>query len=189
MPALDEGDPMMHLNIFMTRQMVIEKYGIAPDLEQEVFAVLKPVGGSGINAQYLESRVDQQLHQYFEQKNRLRGKEAWSYPNKEDLNVIDVMGPEGELAGVVREIFQWLKPRWEVAFPEQRVETATGMLTPQQVAQRLRVHVQTVMKWCRQGDKASCPLSASKLAGKWLIPKEAVDAALRRAQVIHGRVG
>ena len=180
---------MMGFMQFMTRQQVVEKYSSPAELELEIFSVLRPVNGAGNTARYLESLVDKQLHQYFEQKNRLRGKEAWSYPNKEDLNVIDVMGPEGELAGVVREIFQWLKPRWEVAFPEQRVETATGMLTPQQVAQRLRVQVQTVMKWCRQGDKASCPLSASKLAGKWLIPKEAVDAALRRAQVIHGRVG
>ena len=75
---------MMGFNLFMSRQQVIEKYGIAPDREQEVFAVLKPVGGTGANAQYLESRVDQQLEKYFANKERLQGREAWSYSNKED---------------------------------------------------------------------------------------------------------
>lgn len=60
----------MHLNILMTRQMVIEKYGISPELEAEIFAMLTPVMGSGANAQYLESRVDQQLDKYFANKER-----------------------------------------------------------------------------------------------------------------------
>ena len=75
---------MMGFNLFMSRQQVIEKYGIAPELEPEIFAMLKPVGGAGANAQYLESRVDQQLEKYFADKERLQGREAWSYSNKED---------------------------------------------------------------------------------------------------------
>jgi hypothetical protein len=42
---------MMGFTICMTRQMVIEKYGIAPELKQEVFDGLKSVGGAGANAQ------------------------------------------------------------------------------------------------------------------------------------------
>ena len=75
---------MMGFNLFMSRQQVIEKYGIAPELEPEIFVMLKPVGGAGANAQYLESRVDQQLEKYFADKERLLGREAWSYSNKED---------------------------------------------------------------------------------------------------------
>jgi excisionase family DNA binding protein len=111
-----------------------------------------------------------------------------SYGEEEGLKDMD-FAANNDLAVVVRGIFQWLKPKLEAAFPERGTETGMEMLTPEQVAQRLGVNVQTVMKWCRQGDKASCPLSASKLAGKWLIPKEAVDAVLRRARVIHGRAG
>lgn len=77
---------MMGFNIFMTRQMVLEKYGIPPELEPEIFAMLKPVGGSGANAQYLESRVDQQLEKYFANKERLQGRDAWFYP-KEEANM------------------------------------------------------------------------------------------------------
>ena len=75
---------MMGFNLFMSRQQVIEKYGIAPELEPEIFVMLKPVGGAGANAQYLESRVDQQLEKYFADKERLLGREAWPYSNKED---------------------------------------------------------------------------------------------------------
>ena len=183
---------MMGFNLFMSRQQVIEKYGIAPELEPEIFAMLKPVGGAGANAQYLESRVDQQLEKYFADKERLQGREAWSYSNKEDQNVIEAIRANNQLADVLREVFEWVKPRLDTVLSERTVADQgeqTAMLTPEQVAQRLGVHVQTVMKWCRQRDKASCPLSASKLARKWLIPKEAVDAALRKAQMIHGRAG
>jgi excisionase family DNA binding protein len=78
---------MMGFNLFMSRQQVVEKYGIAPELEQEVFAVLKPVGSSGASAQYLESMVDEQLDKYFANKDRLQVREAWSYPNKEAANM------------------------------------------------------------------------------------------------------
>lgn len=74
---------MMGFNIFMPRQMVIEKYRIPPELEPEIFAMLKPVAGSGANAQFLESLVDHQLDKHFANKERLRMKDAWSYPNKE----------------------------------------------------------------------------------------------------------
>jgi hypothetical protein len=74
---------MMGFIQFMTRQEVIEKYSIPPDLEAEIFSVLRPAHGSGVNAGYLESLVDKQLTRHFEQKDRLRMKDAWSYPNKE----------------------------------------------------------------------------------------------------------
>jgi hypothetical protein len=76
----------MGFNILMTREKVIEKYGIPSELEPEIFAMLKPVGGSGANAQYLESRVDQQLEKYFANKERLKDRDAGFYP-KEEANM------------------------------------------------------------------------------------------------------
>jgi len=76
----------MGFNIFMTREQVIEKYWIPPELEAEVFAVLKPVMGSGANAQYLESRVNQQLETHFANKERLRCWGPESY-RKEEANM------------------------------------------------------------------------------------------------------
>ena len=74
---------MMGFIQFMTRQQVIDKYSIPPELESEIFAVLRPAHGSGVNARYLEGLVDKQLTRHFEQKDRLWMKDAWSYPSKE----------------------------------------------------------------------------------------------------------
>jgi hypothetical protein len=78
-----EGGVMMGFIQFMSRQQVVEKYSIPPELESEIFSVLRPAHGSGVNARYLESLVDKQLTRHFEQKDRLRMKDAWSYANKE----------------------------------------------------------------------------------------------------------
>ena len=74
---------VMAFNAMLSRQEIVEKYSIPPDLESEVFSIVRAVYGSGVNARYLESLVDQQLHQYFEKKDRLRMKDAWSYPKEE----------------------------------------------------------------------------------------------------------
>jgi hypothetical protein len=68
---------------FMTREQLVEKYGIPRDLEDEIFLVLHPVTGSGANARYLESVVDQQLHKYFVEKCRPKFPASWSL-EKED---------------------------------------------------------------------------------------------------------
>jgi excisionase family DNA binding protein len=73
----------------------------------------------------------------------------------------------------------------EAPQPEPRVP----MLTPQEAAKRLRVNVQTVMKWCRQGEQATYQMCAAKLGNKWIIPADAVDAVIRKCQKIHGRAG
>jgi hypothetical protein len=94
---------MMGFIQFMTRQQVIDKYSIPPELESEIFFVLRPAHGSGVNALYLESLVDKQLTQYFEQKDRLRMKDAWSYPNKETSMKeawADTVAAEDEGSGV-----------------------------------------------------------------------------------------
>jgi excisionase family DNA binding protein len=48
------------------------------------------------------------------------------------------------------------------------------VLTPQQVAERLQVTVQTVVRWLRKGQ-----LKGSKLGRLWRITEEDVDAFLQ----------
>ncbi len=62
-------------------------------------------------------------------------------------------------------------------------------LTPQEVAEILRVNVQTVLKWCRQGNLEASKHGGNKvngMGGKYVIPREAVDAYLRKQTLIHG---
>ena len=63
-------------------------------------------------------------------------------------------------------------------------------LTPQEVAEILRVNVQSVLKWCRQGKLGASKHGGNKVngkGGKYLIPREEVDRYLRRHQVINGK--
>ena len=176
---------MMGFNLFMSRQQVIKKYGIAPDLEQEVFAVLKPVGGSGASVQYLESMVDEQLDKYFANKDRLQVRDAWSYPNKEDQNVIEAIGANNQLADVLREVFEWVKPRLDTVLNERNVsDQGEQTVTPEEAARRLKMNIQTVMRWCREGR-----LTAFKVGRRWLIQRESVEAEMRKVEMIHGRAG
>ncbi len=62
-------------------------------------------------------------------------------------------------------------------------------LTPEEVAAILRVHVQTVLKWCRQGRLGASKHGGNEVngkGGKYLILREAVDAYLRKQTLIHG---
>jgi hypothetical protein len=61
----DASGESMGLVLFLTREQLVEKYGIPRELQREVLAMLRPVSGSGADARYLESVVDQQLHRYF----------------------------------------------------------------------------------------------------------------------------
>ena len=70
---------MMGFNTFLTRDQIIEKYGVPRELEDEVFAILRPVSGSGVNARYLESVVDRQLHNYFAANVRPSVPGSWSF--------------------------------------------------------------------------------------------------------------
>lgn len=77
---------MMGFNIFLTRDEIREKYCVPRELEDEVFAILRPVSGSGVNARFLESVVDRQLHNYFAANVRPNVPGPWSF-EKEDRNV------------------------------------------------------------------------------------------------------
>jgi excisionase family DNA binding protein len=172
--------------IYLPPKVIIEKYlrpnGLPESLIHEI--PCPRYQGPGEKNPGFEKTVVEM----FIRERRPRPLEKKSYGEEEGMKDMEFV-TNNELAVVVREICQWLKPKVEAVLPERRAEAETAMLTPEQVAQRLGVHVQTVMKWCRQREKASCPLSAIKIARKWLIPKESVDAVLLKAQVIHGRAG
>ena len=124
----DASGKSMGLVLFLTREQLVEKYGIPRELQREVLAMLRPVSGSGADARYLESVVDQQLHRYFAAKVRpsihasgfsfekeqemKRGEASWaSTVEEEDRSAIAVAEPllvdektAAELLGVSRRM-------------------------------------------------------------------------------------
>lgn len=116
---------------------------------------------------------------------RLSSQKAESPSNKEYSNMIGIsQGSGNDLAEVLREAFEWMKPRIEAMLPGQQEKGGPRVLTPEQAAMQMRLNVQTVMKWCREGR-----LTASKVGRKWLIPQEAVDAEINRQRIVNGKGG
>ena len=74
----------------------------------------------------------------------------------------------------------------EVLVPKTAVSPtqAPQILTPTEAAEKMLLEKQTVTKWCREGR-----LQASKVGRKWIIPKESVEAYIRKNEVVHGRRG
>jgi len=100
------------------------------------------------------------------------------YPNP----LIEILG---RLATVAE---MWLKAQVDNLEPKE-LATDERMLTPQEAAIRMHLNVQTVMTWCREGKLEATKIGGNKTngkGGKWLIPREAVDAHLRKRHLIHG---
>ncbi len=63
------------------------------------------------------------------------------------------------------------------------------MLTPKEASTILRIHWQTVMEWCREGKIDAVKIGGNKNNGKggrYLIPREAIDACLNKRRLIYG---
>lgn len=88
------------------------------------------------------------------------------------------------LAKTVRGIFEWLKPRIEAVLPrdEPPAKPAPAMLTPTEAARQMKLHVQTVRQWCREGKLGV------KAGRKWLINPDEVKQYLRGQLLIKGRL-
>lgn len=53
--------PVICLRVSLTREQVVEKYGIPASAAEEFFSLIQPSFGSGESARYLEADIDQQL--------------------------------------------------------------------------------------------------------------------------------
>ncbi len=162
----------------LTKQQVIEEFGIPKNLESKLFAILKPKVGK----LFWKDEAKSVLGTILGIGNRPPfANDEFSF-EKEDLKVNGVGQIEGNnLAEVVKEFLEWMKPRLSAAYPLE-TNAPPRMLSPTEAAQRMRVHVQTVMKWCREER-----IEATKIGNKWLIPQESVDAYMRKCRLLDGR--
>lgn len=84
----------------------------------------------------------------------------------------------------IAEVVERLGPKEEV-----KEEPIQRTLTPQEASKILRLHVQTVMDWCRTGKLKGIKIGGNETngrGGKWLIPRDEIDAYLRRDRLIKG---
>lgn len=172
------SDALMFAEGLLSKQQVIEEFGIPKNLESKLFAILKPRVGK----LYWKKDVDPALEKVLGAGNRPPfATNEFSF-EKEDLKVNGVGHIEGNnLADVVKEFVEWVKPRLSTAYPLES-KPQPRMLSPAEAAQMMRLHIQTVMRWCRERR-----IEATKIGNKWLIPQESVDAYMRKCRLLDGR--
>lgn len=171
------SDLMLFAEGLLTKQQVIEEFGIPKNLESKLFAVLKPRVGK----LYFKKDIEPALENVLRSNRPPFAADEFSF-EKEDLKVNGVGQIEGNnLADVIKEFLEWMKPRLSTAYPLE-TNAPPRMLSPTEAAQMMRVHVQTVMKWCREER-----IEATKIGNKWLIPQESVDAYMRKCRLLNGR--
>jgi hypothetical protein len=109
--------------------------------------------------------------------------------NRDMITANRILDPWDRIATAVERYLDFL-----MSSKEEQEKPDERMLTPLEASEILRIHVQTVMAWCREKDPQKKKLHAVKIGGnetngkggKWLIPREEIDTYLRRDRLING---
>jgi excisionase family DNA binding protein len=91
---------------------------------------------------------------------------------------------------VVNRLMELLERAFGGEQGEVKEEPTQRLLTPEDASKIMRLNVQTVTAWCREGKLRASKIGGNEAngkGGKWLIPREEVDHYLHRQQVIHGK--
>lgn len=121
---------------------------------------------------------------------RLRSESGKSVSISEENPLMETTVPMSPLAEMFGRLLplaeKWLKK--QVGEVEEVPETER-ILTPLKASKILHLHVQTVLKMCREGKLEASKICGNEVngkGGKYLIPREAVDAYIRKQKLIHG---
>jgi excisionase family DNA binding protein len=115
-----------------------------------------------------------------------------SYCAKENpmMELTSPVNPLAEILGRLLPLLP-LAERWleKQVGEAEVVPEPERMLTPKEASVLLKLHVQTVMAWCREGKLDAVKIGGNKVngkGGKFLIPREAIDAYIAQQRLIHG---
>lgn len=104
------------------------------------------------------------------------------------ITMNQIQDPWGRLATVAERYMDFLE-RKARANEAEKEEHDERMLTPKKASVLLHLHVQTVMAWCREGKLDAVKIAGNEVngrGGRFLIPREAIDAYLAKQRLIHG---
>lgn len=124
---------------------------------------------------------------------RPRSKSGESVSISEENPLMETTVPMNPLAEMFGRLLPLAEKWLEKQVGEVEVEKPTGdpkFLTPEEASIMLHLHVQTVMKMCREGKIDAVKNGGNAhngMGGKWLIPREAIDGYLHKQRVIHGQ--
>jgi len=185
--------PNLGLNRLRTREDLVRENGLSSEMEDEVFSNVSPVQHQEDGtALYLEAFIDQAISKAILKNNRLSLPPTGSLAEKETQHVVS-MWQTNEIANRGADLLCQVLERFLLKTQQdsQVVEPKSQMLTPEEAAKEMHLHVQTILAWCRKGKT----LKGIKVGGnetngkggKWLIPREEIDRYLHERHVIHGK--
>ena len=105
---------------------------------------------------------------------------------------MEMSAPTTSLAEILGRLATVAEKWLEKQVGDQVAEKASEepkWLTPKEASKILRIHWQTVMGWCREGKIDAVKSGGNDhngMGGKWVIPREAIDAYLNKQRLIHG---
>ena len=112
--------------------------------------------------------------------------------SRKETSTMDTTAPMNPLAEILDRLATVAEKWLESQVSNEEAEKPAGdpqYLTPKEASVILRIHWQTVMEWCREGKIGSAKIGGNKVngkGGKFLIPREAVDAYIAQRTLIHG---
>lgn len=105
---------------------------------------------------------------------------------------MEMSAPANTLADILARMLPLAEKWLEEQIGGQEAEKSPEeqrTLTPKEASTILRIHWQTVTGWCREGKIDAVKIGGNKNNGKggrYLIPREAIDAYLNKQRLIHG---
>jgi len=105
---------------------------------------------------------------------------------------MEMSAPTNNVADILARILPLAEKWLEEQIGGQEAEKSPEeqrTLTPKEASTILRIHWQTVTGWCREGKIDAVKIGGNKNNGKggrYLIPREAIDAYLNKQRLIHG---
>lgn len=167
---------MMFAEGLLTREQAIAEFGIPQELESSVFSLLQP----RIGDLFLKKDVNAALEEVLGVVNRPSLTQTESLKGEESFKVSGIsqaVEPFERIAQGIERLIEVLVPR-----NQEPVDVSRVMLRPAEAAEQMKLNVQTVREWCREGKLGV------KAGGKWLISRDEVKQYLRGQLLIKGRV-
>jgi len=168
---------MMFAEGLLSKQQVIEEFGIPQQLESRLFAILKPRVGK----LYWKEEVKSAMEKVLGVGNRPPTAAYESYSNEDPMIAMNQeLEPWVRIADSLEQLLGVFLPKT----PSADINPSDAVYTTAQVAKLLHRHVDVVREYCRQG-----VFGTRDAGGQWGIRHSEVERFRTGQLLVRGRGG